>query len=859
MSSKIIALLAAATLASGCTVITSVDTSFLNVEVPDADTTRPECEDINLPHEWGKYCWDGCNNDDDGDEILIDCEDPDCEHYCCIGGQVEYLACTDGCDNDHNELIDCDDPACSGAAQCTPPPLLEGVCRGTDADPDCCRAVGGAEACCANGVDEDNDGDLDCADAECAPTDVCCGSGTPYVEPLGGGFDESYWVSFGGSEPPEWNSYDRVADWNDDGGYAGVATADSINLDFGLRVSFNVAVTAESTCSMPWDCDAFSGIAIGPAPAPRDGEYPMVSLSVLVTSARRVVVTRGAVGSGRILHAIGLRAPDPDYEGPPILYHVAVDLMPATDEYGQNGYRMRLTVPLGKQLCRDDDSVVGCVDETEWESEELVLFEEDNVLISEERGAYLMVLGHGAGVEFSDHGDADGSETISVGLRSCANPTAWQAAVDSDADDDRITNASLCWAVAGLGSGSILRRSEEPPAYAMVVEGTTERIYLPGLGINNFSLGFLTSENDASISSWDQGPGATNINEHRFTPIDVERDVNCMGLTMADYADPTCEADGTIMESPPDPDGVCLAARSHRSPYVMPSTPGSYRVLYSEAITPGSHLYGIAAADFTPREGAADLWTVKGSEHHLSVEDVYLATGRSYLSLRDPAAICHPDSLFGGECEGGTYMMLVVGEPELTATTPWTGDELVYVEYNLTTGFELSTIFVTLGVVGGSAELNPLAGRYLAEPWIELFDSDDTVSPPTYFVWLTTNETIQPTQVDLLLVRPDGNPTNPHPLVIDAEEDGSGATWTLFPGSPVLSSRDLELLYPAGDRRAVDCSGSCEIGGVTAMVVENPEAGRDLLHLWVSVAERPATDDPPRFLIRHLVQPFGLP
>lgn len=854
MSSRIFAFLAAATLAGGCTYVTSVDDHFLDLEQPDADTSPPICDDIHLLYESGALCWDRCDNDDDN---LIDCEDPECEHYCCSEGQVEFLACTDGCDNDHDEAIDCEDLDCSGATQCTPPPLLEGVCRGTADDPDCCRDERGAETCCQNGIDEDDDGAFDCADAECAPTSFCCGSGTPHVEPAGDGFDESYWETFGGADPPDWNSYERVADWNDDGGYAGAVTAAPINLDFGLQVSFNVAVTAESECAMPWDCAAFSGIAIGPAPAPEGGEYPMVSLSVLVTSARRVVVTRGSIGGGRILHRIGLPAPAPDYEGPPVVYNVGVDLTPATDEYGQNGYRMRLSVPLGREICHDDGSVVGCLQETEWESEELVLYEEDNVLITEERGAHLMVLGHGAGVEFSDHATDDGSEAITVGLRSCANPTAWLPGVESEDDDDRITNEFLCWAMAGLGSGSITRRSSDPPAYAMVVEGTTERIHLPGLGINNFSLGFLTTENDPFIATWDQVPGESNSNKQRFSPIDVERDVNCMGFLYTDYEYASCEAAGWMMPSPAEPDGACETARSHRSPYVI-AHEGGYRLLYSEAIDPGSHLYAIAAAEFAPLPGdvmTPDYWAVQDDAHHLTLEEVRNATSREYASLRDPAAICHPASLIGDTCEGGTYMVLLVGEPELTPETPWTGDELVYIEYNLTTGFDLTTVFVTLGDLGG--DLNPLAGRYLAEPWLELYD--DGVSPPTYFVWVTTNETIMPTQVDLLLVQPDGNETNPHPLVIDAEQDGSGATWSLYPGSPVLTSRDLELLYPAGDGRAVDCSGSCDIGGVTGMVVPNPAAGRDLLHFWVSVAERPASDEAPRFLLRHLVQPFGLP
>lgn len=71
-------------------------------------------------------CTDGVDND--GDE-LVDCDDTDCE---CL-----VIECSDGEDNDGDGLIDCYDPDC------------------------------GCEAVCDDGIDNDGDGLTDCDDDDC--------------------------------------------------------------------------------------------------------------------------------------------------------------------------------------------------------------------------------------------------------------------------------------------------------------------------------------------------------------------------------------------------------------------------------------------------------------------------------------------------------------------------------------------------------------------------------------------------------------------------------------------------------------------------------------------------------------------
>jgi hypothetical protein len=149
-----------------------------------------------------------CTNhaDDDGDG-LADCADADCfeARECRAGGRNEgdEATCTDWIDNDGDGFVDCDDSdcqhdfirACRGSARGTGgtgggaayssaddiPELAPGQSVedliGTNGDLDGERS----DETCADGVDNDNDGRVDCADYGCRfdPQVTVCQSGAP--------------------------------------------------------------------------------------------------------------------------------------------------------------------------------------------------------------------------------------------------------------------------------------------------------------------------------------------------------------------------------------------------------------------------------------------------------------------------------------------------------------------------------------------------------------------------------------------------------------------------------------------------------------------------------------------------------
>lgn len=802
---------------AGCTVLTEVDTSFLNIEEPEEDASVPECDQtgiVELPHE----CFDGCDNDGDDD---IDCADSDCTNYCCDQPE-EWFNCDDQCDNDRDGLIDCDDPDCVGTTVCTPAPVREGLCRGAEDDPDCCDPEHEDYPCCDNDKDDDGDGLEDCEDSDCQSSDFCCGTESTHRENSNNGFDEGEWIVFQGRDgEPLWEN-NRIVDWRDNDLIGGATRTDSIPLSFGLSMRFVAVITEASEACHPRDCPSFAGMALGPASAPMDATEPLINLAVVVTSAHRVVVMR----ADRVLHSIGLDPPPPT-TGAVTPADVTVNLLPATNDQGENGFRMQLEVEGGRSVCHQDGTITGCPLEPEWISDELVLYDEDNVLLNESRGSYLMVIGHGSGVELSD----EETSTISIDLRSCANPSAWSPAPG----DDRIGNEHVCWAVGALASPSISHVGGQE--YVMVAEGTTNEVSVSGYGINNYSLAWLDIDDDPTLQHWNQSPDVDDrdATPTAFHPIDTDYDLNCM-----EYGDPNwpevCR--GWLLAFPQSVESRCEGALSHRSPHVI-GTSGIHDILFAEATRTGRPYYHIRAASYS---GAG--WAIYDTEdHELTLDEVEHATTGHYRSLRDPVAICHPDSMGSDSCDG-RYMVLVVAEPDVTVPEQggWTGDDLIYVEYDFgpAGGFDTTTLRVALD---GGGDSNPIPGRELAEPWV-IWDPNTA----TYFVWITTNLPGQDTQVDLLLV-PSG----------EVQQTLEDPAWELYTGSPVLTVRDLETLYDSEDHRAADCSGRCEIGGVTGVVVQSEGGGQELLHFWVGVAEMPASDDPPTYHIRHLQQYFGLP
>lgn len=209
-------------------------------EDPDCDQQAcgAACVCLNLQRA-ESICYDRVDNDGDG---RADCEDPNCVGRpcgrrpfstepqgcsCAADGGMREVDCSDGLDNDEDGLADCDDPDCVGEL-CTPPDIYfrctaAGACRcnggvqvaevgsvlcrdGIDNDcngkKDCeefscdtqsCAADGGldcvcarlqrTEANCANRVDDDGDGLVDCADVDDCPQGVSCqkDSGEPGV------------------------------------------------------------------------------------------------------------------------------------------------------------------------------------------------------------------------------------------------------------------------------------------------------------------------------------------------------------------------------------------------------------------------------------------------------------------------------------------------------------------------------------------------------------------------------------------------------------------------------------------------------------------------------------------------------
>ena len=127
-------------------------------------------------------CTDGEDNDDDG---LIDCDDPDCvTHPDC---EVTEDICDDEIDNDEDGLTDCNDPDCFG-------------------DPDCETD----EEICDDGWDNDGDGRIDCEDPDCFGFPAC--NPVEGCEPVGDLTCGTYLVSNTDDGEDTWQDYCGVGD-----------------------------------------------------------------------------------------------------------------------------------------------------------------------------------------------------------------------------------------------------------------------------------------------------------------------------------------------------------------------------------------------------------------------------------------------------------------------------------------------------------------------------------------------------------------------------------------------------------------------------------------------------------------------
>ncbi len=148
------------------------------------DCADPDCfGDPNCGGPGGEICNDGADNDGDG---LADCDDlEDCSTFpgCDSGGGD---CCTDngspGCDNQLGEDCVCAmDPFCCNVA-------WDGLCADLFQD-QCGGTCGGPDTeVCDDGVDNDNDGLVDCQDADCDGDPNCVGPGFEFN--CGNGLDD---------------------------------------------------------------------------------------------------------------------------------------------------------------------------------------------------------------------------------------------------------------------------------------------------------------------------------------------------------------------------------------------------------------------------------------------------------------------------------------------------------------------------------------------------------------------------------------------------------------------------------------------------------------------------------------------
>lgn len=175
---------------------------------PRADANESMCSSTG-PENTPEACMDGCDNDGDS---FADCRDFDCcgLRACpagtpcgdrgdagprpdafvmecpTMGPENTVEACTDGCSNDGDRFVDCDDFDCCGIVVCEPTTSCGRLDAGPrrdagpradagprlDGGPRCDAGMGAmqesGETACADGLDNDCDGFVDCRDFSCS-------------------------------------------------------------------------------------------------------------------------------------------------------------------------------------------------------------------------------------------------------------------------------------------------------------------------------------------------------------------------------------------------------------------------------------------------------------------------------------------------------------------------------------------------------------------------------------------------------------------------------------------------------------------------------------------------------------------
>jgi hypothetical protein len=186
-------------------------------------TSLQRCEGGQCVRRREVACDDDQDNDEDG---LKDCADPDCNGLSCgagcvcIAGRRGEGECANDADDDGDGAKDCAD------SDCNEKPCGDG-----------CVCLGGVrgEGQCGNGEDDDGDGQTDCADADC--NEKTCGVGCVCRANLRAE-----------------NQCDDGED-NDGDGQTDCADADCNNLECGVGCQCQSRVKAEVNCSDGVDND----------------------------------------------------------------------------------------------------------------------------------------------------------------------------------------------------------------------------------------------------------------------------------------------------------------------------------------------------------------------------------------------------------------------------------------------------------------------------------------------------------------------------------------------------------------------------------------------------------------------------